>query len=501
MANSKIDNQLDRMMYLMEYNNKTPKGEKSNIEYHTVAADGKAYGIIKEGNMYYIKFADADKATLKESYDYINGYNYRRENAYKSYNEATKHLELKLMSINEAYQKHSDVTIANTKKTEEAFSMLTEDARKELNRINQIFENSQMIGKNNVGDPESKGKATDPTKQGAPFEEKAEASLDKDPKFNGTVDGATPDNKKVGDANADLTSDKNKTANSGSEKDYTDAHDDLEGDGVADKKPAGGKAVMVNESMFDETDTFTEDDLEMSDFNAEPVDSTEPDLAGFDEEPVDAPVDTDITPDEFGGEETVEAPVDGEVSDFEGDDLDTLLEELENDMAGMVQGGEGVVSESESAITGPDEVLDGGHEGDGSDAEWERIGESADTEVKGESEEAMKGPNGSLDAQTWDKLEETVNRITREVYQQLKEEKTRLNDFGKHPRYQKPAFQTPDNKEVNKPGVKGDWNDESAKGSEPYGKKIGSSAPFEELVDVLTERAFKAIKNGGLKKK
>jgi hypothetical protein len=59
---------------------------------------------------------------------------------------------------------------------------------------------------------------------------------------------------------------------------------------------------------------------------------------------------------------------------------------------------------------------------------------------------------------------------------------------------------TPANKEVLAGTAKGDWNDESAKGEQPYGQKIGSSAPFEKEVDALTEKVFEAVKKTLVKK-
>ena len=45
-----------------------------------------------------------------------------------------------------------------------------------------------------------------------------------------------------------------------------------------------------------------------------------------------------------------------------------------------------------------------------------------------------------------------------------------------------------------------DWNDESAKGEQPYGSKIGSSAPFDQAVEEITGSILNSIKEG-LKKK
>lgn len=60
-----------------------------------------------------------------------------------------------------------------------------------------------------------------------------------------------------------------------------------------------------------------------------------------------------------------------------------------------------------------------------------------------------------------------------------------LNDFGKHPAYQKAPMTTPPNKEINQFG--NDWNDDSAKNEKPFGQEIGSSAPYDKLVKMITD--------------
>ena len=61
-----------------------------------------------------------------------------------------------------------------------------------------------------------------------------------------------------------------------------------------------------------------------------------------------------------------------------------------------------------------------------------------------------------------------------------------LHDFGKHPAYQKQVMTLPPNKEIDRWGR--DWNDDSTKGDEPYGRKIGDSAPYtEKVVDMITD--------------
>ena len=76
----------------------------------------------------------------------------------------------------------------------------------------------------------------------------------------------------------------------------------------------------------------------------------------------------------------------------------------------------------------------------------------------------------------------------------VKEEKTILHDFGKHPGYRKKPMDLPDNTEVAPNGAR-DWNDDSAKGDEPFGKQIGSSAPFDDkVVNILVDAVFDELK-------
>ena len=72
----------------------------------------------------------------------------------------------------------------------------------------------------------------------------------------------------------------------------------------------------------------------------------------------------------------------------------------------------------------------------------------------------------------------------------------KLDDFGKHPAYQKKVMTLPpkDHKEFD--GYY-DMNDDSVKNDEPYGEKIGDGAPFEidtEKVDNAIAEAIRRFK-------
>ena len=569
MAN--YDKTLDRMHYLMNYDNSLNESTKKTncgIEYHTTAADGKEYGIIKEGRRFYIKTTTPDKKELAESYDYINGYNYRNENGYNSYNEATKQLELRLMSINESLGKHEDVSVANLNKTKQALDILTEDARKDLDRMHAIFENS-FISKDNIGNhgnPEGKGSATgaNTTKNNDPFTETAKASLDKDPGFKGTVDKATDDHKEVKGVEEDLQSDKMKkhgdaNQNPG-ERDFKDAHDDLDGEGVADKKPKGAKAVKMNESVLEEPE-FNPDDFHADDIDAHADAMDDMSQVQIDKGPIGYG-------DPLHGLEGLDDDIFGDVSSPEGevkgqdywDDYDKAQAEVSDpektdDLAGQPEDGEfntleeeidslledflGEECEGECCKNGC-EVLDGPHGGDngisGNDAKGDgketmaRIEEDADNhepEGAGEKESKIVGPDGvmdseegagSLPAQSWDKMDEAIERIAQAVCEGLKpkktvkestkkketleeaierivkEEVTKLDAWGKHPRFRKAPMTTPANKEVLAGTAEDDWNDESARGEHPYGLKVGDGKPFDKTVEMLTDQVLANLK-------
>ena len=77
----------------------------------------------------------------------------------------------------------------------------------------------------------------------------------------------------------------------------------------------------------------------------------------------------------------------------------------------------------------------------------------------------------------------------------VKEEVTKLNVFGKHPGYRKKPMTHPDNVEVAPNGAR-DWNDDSTKTQEPFGKQIGSSAPYtDKVVNMLTDMVFNSVKS------
>ena len=54
---------------------------------------------------------------------------------------------------------------------------------------------------------------------------------------------------------------------------------------------------------------------------------------------------------------------------------------------------------------------------------------------------------------------------------------------------------TPANTEVAPNGAR-DWNDESTKGEEPFGKQIGKSDPYDEIVDMVLNKVLQHLQGG-----
>lgn len=471
MAN-KFDKQLERMEYLMGYRMPTNESKNSNVSYSAEAADGKRYGIIKEGTKYYIKVCkDATKPNLAESYDYIHGITAKKENEYKSYNEATKHFELKFMSLNESHNGHVSTSTVDFKRGEKTLAHLTEEARKELDRMHAIFENSMTIGMKNTGNPEAPKTATFAPSIGHPFEEKAEAKLDKDLKATATKPEAqgNPFDKEEKVSDADLESDK---APKGCEscKDYEDAKY-VPADAVAAKKPAGGKVVRVNESFAEESINEIADDESLETLLQN--DENEPDYSlmhDFYNDENDVEGEPEIL-----GTDDVEGEPEFEYTDDENfDDLDPELDDMFDD----------------------DEFPE--HESDYKFSERIAARESKSYSLNHIVEcvcnnliKSTKRPEKKPVAESFESM---LGRI-------IKEEVSNLNVFGKHPGYRKEPMTTPSDNEVIKTTGDKDWNHDSVKGKKPFGSKIGSSAPYtEKVVDVITDAVVASVKES-LKKK
>ena len=101
----KGNDKLNRMRELM---GQTPLNEdvkNSVVELTKLGPDGKLYGIVREGHNYFIKVTNKQSNIVTEDFNYIGGLMNKTSEVYPSYAKAIKHLNLKFISLNEAYGK------------------------------------------------------------------------------------------------------------------------------------------------------------------------------------------------------------------------------------------------------------------------------------------------------------------------------------------------------------------------------------------------------------
>lgn len=240
---SKRDEQIARIQGLMTYGiSSAPK--KTPITESIEGPDGKVYAIIREGSKFYIKSAAKGSELVAESFDYIGGFMNKRSNEFSSYNQASKNLELKVRSLNEAYGVNKPVELLNPEKKETLMVEMTDAMKASLARYRQIMNNaagimneSATISASNTGVPEAPKTTGFSPKLGEPFNDAAQATLDKD--LKATANDPAKQSEPFGEKEK---AEENKDAQ------YVPAGS------VANQHPSGGKVVRVNENAdYEET--------------------------------------------------------------------------------------------------------------------------------------------------------------------------------------------------------------------------------------------------------
>lgn len=556
MSNS-FNDQLSRMKALMTYGsvNEDAKHISSyNIEYKAKAADGKYYGIIRENSKYFVKVATPGKEMVAEAYQYIGGIMNKSNYEYSSYANALKQFELKLGSINEAYDDDRKVNVEalDPYKKEDLVIEGTEKMKNELARQRQIMRNASVI-------------MNEATEIGStPFKSQPEAehdnSGDKDYPF---TDEGKPEEDRGAIPFADGKPEQHSTTFGPDSKDVEDydmtkAKDAKVSDSVASEHPSGGKVARVNESMEEcgiggcgmkecggpmagALPEEGDDELEA------PVDDEDVPMG----EPVDTdelnPIDSEAGEgeDELGGEEGLGAEEDldlgdenelGDEEDFEDDDEFDFEDEDEFD-------DDEDLGDEEEEEFGDDEDIDLDDEEDFEDGD--EIGDEEDLDLDDEEgiedekdfeeedpeieldENVVKhfrklvresindlmgwydgedGPTNEPDfgdeeegddedVDSDNSLEEAkaakMNSIVESVVNDILNE-DELHVFGDHPGYRKKPMDLPPTGS-DKFQVNRDWNDDSVHSEEPFGKGKGDSTPFDILVAQITDSVMKQI--------
>lgn len=547
---------MSRMKSLMNYGLKTEnKQAYSTVEYQKVGADGKVYGIVREGTKYYIKSAPNKSNLIKEDFSYIGGFRNRKENEYNSFANAQKQFDLKMMSLKEAANKTDfKVSSWNLEGKENVVAESSEKMQKEILRERQIMKNAMAINEKKAvccdvpGAPKDNiGKGEKPqtgNAENAVDHEKAELPKEmtegktcpkcgKNPcqcesvneeevlgwnrgnddymdKSHGTEIGDSapfdgPEARNIDDGDKKVT-------NTGEMKNgVVENH----GTSMHDTDDQNKPAVGVGEGPSDDNNKPFDDekgkqiDEAIDDFGEEGDDPMGDDLGaeGGDELGAEG--------DDLGGE-----PVGDDLGDELGDEGDDLGDEgsdeiYEDDLESRVAAMEDLLNQIAAKL--------GVEEGPVDDEAYEDddiFGDEGEDDFGGEDEFGGEDDFGAEDDEL--PMESRRRKGGVQIYetrayrnamrkQRVNEEgmtpfkdasrvpqgnMNKLDDFGKHPAYQKKVMELPPKDLKEFPGYY-DMNDDSVKNDNPYGEKIGDGAPFEidpQSIDNAIAEAFNRLK-------
>lgn len=497
---SKFDKELDRMRAMMNYGLKTEdKNQYKAVEYQRLGADGKMYGIVREGTKYYIKVSNDANSTLKESFDYIGGFRNRKDFEYESYANAAKHFDMKLNSIKESKRNLGEIITESVNLTENKgwTTETTEKMRGEIERQREIMNNAKKIF-------ESKGK---------PYSTNVEMNL-----FESKINEAKKSCDKV-DGECSKTQETNIKEESPKQGDATKVNGNpfTEEPKAEDMKLEESEQVLGWNDNKDYLDTSHGTEIgDGSPFNEEPHSESEMENGVIDEGAMhntDNQNSPEVGTSEVGDSAPFEKKVTNELSESsycEEDDVEMDTEEPMDDVEGE-DGEMDFESDEEVSLDEPmgDDELEVDSDEDFSDDMESRISTIEDLLSKiadklgidsfedddlydDESMDSFEGEDEEMDFEDDEDDYEVYESINyKKMMNKLNED--RLDYFGKHPAYQKEPMGLPSNNHQEKEGYY-DMNDDSVKNDSAYGQSIGSGAPFEIDPQTIENSIAESIK-------
>lgn len=499
-------NEVQRMQDLINYGLNEEEvitgGAKPILEYSQKAADGKVYGIIKECQKFYIKVApNKDTKLVAEDYDYIGGYMNKKENEYGSYALASKQFDLKMMAINEANATKVEIEQFKPVETSEWQINETKEMRAELNRFRQITNNIAVI-LNEEKDalpaehtlPEAPASNPSEDKVNSPFTDTAVADGDKD--FKKTQESpqkaGCPFDTEVKISDADLQTDKKASINNVSDT-YTEKAKFAPDNAVVSQNPSGGKVTKVSENKK-RCIKLTEEQLLAWNNSKDYMDKSKGteigDTTPYSEEAAKDVTeeiavhntDNQNTPLIGNGKIGSTAPYDNKVNE-DTVDVDKVAGMPDDDDEGVpfpeVEDGGAYLDFEKDYNKWDDKQYRQNHI---NDFDHEISLDDFDYEIDLD-DDAYKA--ASSDSDFYESKERNFRRNRR-----ISE--TEMHDFGKHPSYHKSAMNIDNTKEVSVNGAK-DWNDSSVASEDFCGKKVGSSAPYDKMIDQITRSIMKQL--------
>lgn len=132
---------------------------RSTVELTKLGPDGKAYAIIKENSEYYIKTSDKTENLVAEDFKYIGGLKNKKSEAYKSYSEATKQLNLKFINIAESPEQKMFNILRND-------NLLEGDQRIVTAKVDKETSGDNVADGKNIGVDDFEKSKADGTKDG-----------------------------------------------------------------------------------------------------------------------------------------------------------------------------------------------------------------------------------------------------------------------------------------------------------------------------------------------
>ena len=580
------NDQLNRMKSLMNYGLQTESKQApySTIEYKKVGADGKVYGIVREGTKYYIKSAPNKQNLIKEDFNYIGGFRNRKDHEYGNFALAQKQFDLKMMSLKEAANNPKfNVESWDLNKKELIVTEASDKMKGEILRERQIMKNAMSImekkgaiccdGQEGFKDNIKKetpqtGDAKDAvdgfTEQPAD-EFKAKENIKEEEvlgwnrgnddymdKSHGTEIGDSapfdgPEARNIDDGDKKVTN-TGEMKNGVVENHGTSMHDTDNqnspavgvGEGPSDdnNKPFDdekGKQIDEALEMVEDLDDVDGGEGEDPLAGEDPV-GEDPEMGG---EPMGEPVDTDGLGDNEGldddglGDEGIDDDFGDE--DLEGEDV--VEGDLENrisameDLLSQIASKLGIQQDVDADAYGDDDLFgdEGGEEDFGGEDELgdeggeepdfggEDLGGEGEVKPDEDIEDGLNRECGFDPAMRESRQREEIQIFETAAYrramgkQRVNEEgmtpfkdagrvpsgnMNKLDDFGKHPAYQKVVMDLPPKDIKEFPGNY-DMNDDSVKNDTPYGEKIGDGAPFDidpETIDNAIAEAFNRLK-------
>ena len=532
------EEQIATMQRLIKFglNENASNSSKPIVEFKRKAANGKTYGIVRESTKYYIMEApQKDTEILAEDFDYIGGFNNRKENEYESYSKASNALDLKIMAINETVNKKDRVIVEAPTIRADWEDKLTESMRKEIDRFKTITNNVANILREDKqkswGEipsehtlPEAPDKNPSDEKVNAPYVHSGVANGEKDFKkeeHNHETAGTPYDKDTKNAVEKNMTSDKKPNVKTDAEY-LTNEKTYEPKNNVASEHPSGGKVVRVNENkgkirlkLTEEQVLAWNDNKNYMDMSSDThVGPSDPFTNELGKKSNQTEADTDPIIKEGNGDSVVyDHPLDQNkpspgTTDVETEDGDPFVkvvnEEVEaDDVAGFED--EPPFPEVKDDFENEDDLdaVEANDEAWNNEDEDDYEIEMGDDDMEGiedidPDEFTPERANADIDDLRRQLAAGEFNDDfygddlyeTRSCKRKLSEDK--LNVWGKHPAWRKQPMTTPPNKEVAINGAR-EWDDESVQGEEPYAQQIGDGSPFNKIVDGIAEALMRKI--------